>query len=152
MPIQYDDGLFRLETDKSSYWFRKTAHGHLEQLHYGEKLSPGDTAALAPSRAPKQFYRYSSFGRLDPFIPFEEPEVDGLSIDEVQLVGIIWDSETPLAIFEDVRLKGISYTLREGDEVVNGNVYKISKTEVVFLLTEFGVSRKYTMVLPRIIE
>ena len=126
--------------------------GGTREVTVGSAPAPGDTAALAPSRAPKQFYRYSSFGRRDPFIPFEEPEVDGLSIDEVQLVGIIWDSETPLAIFEDVRLKGISYTLREGDEVVNGNVYKISKTEVVFLLTEFGVSRKYTMVLPRIIE
>ena len=126
--------------------------GGTREVTVGSAPAPGDTAALAPSRAPKQFYRYSSFGRRDPFIPFEEPEVDGLSIDEVQLVGIIWDSETPLAIFEDVRLKGISYTLREGDEVVNGNVYKISKNEVVFLLTEFGVSRKYTMVLPRIIE
>ena len=126
--------------------------GGTREVTVGTAPVPGDTAALSPSRAPKQFYRYSSFGRRDPFIPFEEPEIDGLSIDEVQLVGIIWDSETPLAIFEDLRLRGVSYTLREGDEVVNGNVYKITKTEVVFLLTEFGVSRKYTMVLPRIID
>lgn len=119
--------------------------------------SSSDTTAEAdtlhtPSRAGKQYYRYSSFGRRDPFVPFEEPEIEGISIDEVQLVGIIWDAETPLAILEDVRVKGVSYTLREGDEVLNGHVYKISRDEVVFLLTEFGVSRKYSMPLPKIIE
>ncbi len=144
--------ISRMQDGSGNVSLRENELGVTKEVTIGENRAPGDTGAVAPSRAPKQRYSYSSFGRRDPFVPFEEPEIEGLSIDEVQLVGIIWDSETPLAIFEDVRLRGVSYTLREGDEVVNGNVYKITKDEVVFLLTEFGVSRKFSMTLPKIIE
>ena len=144
--------ISRMQDGSGNVSLRENELGVTKEVTIGENRAPGDTGAVAPSRAPKQRYSYSSFGRRDPFVPFEEPEIEGLSIDEVQLVGIIWDSETPLAIFEDVRLRGVSYTLREGDEVVNGNVYKITKDEVVFLLTEFGVSRKFSMALPKIIE
>ena len=144
--------ISRMQDGSGNVSLRENELGVTKEVTIGENRAPGDTGAVAPSKAPKQRYSYSSFGRRDPFVPFEEPEIEGLSIDEVQLVGIIWDSETPLAIFEDVRLRGVSYTLREGDEVVNGNVYKITKDEVVFLLTEFGVSRKFSMTLPKIIE
>jgi len=144
--------ISRMQDGSGNVSLRENELGVTKEVTIGETRAPGDTGAVAPSKAPKQRYSYSSFGRRDPFVPFEEPEIEGLSIDEVQLVGIIWDSETPLAIFEDVRLRGVSYTLREGDEVVNGNVYKITKDEVVFLLTEFGVSRKFSMTLPKIIE
>jgi len=33
-----DDRVFRLATAHSSYWFRVTAHGHLEHIHYGVRL------------------------------------------------------------------------------------------------------------------
>lgn len=38
--IAYDEGqqLFRLSTDASSYWFRVTPYGHLEQVYYGDRL------------------------------------------------------------------------------------------------------------------
>jgi hypothetical protein len=91
---------------------------------------------------------YTTYGRRDPFVPLEQPEVDGISIDEVQLVGIIWDESSPLAIFEDVRKTGISYTLKPGDIIVHGFLESIKPHEVVFSLTEFGVTHKYVMELP----
>jgi hypothetical protein len=63
-------------------------------------------------------------------------------------VGIIWDESSPLAIFEDVRKTGISYTLKPGDIIVHGFLESIKPHEVVFSLTEFGVTNKYVMELP----
>ena len=96
----------------------------------------------------KKTLRYSSFGRRDPFIPLKNTEVDGISIDEIRLVGIVWDDQAPLVLLEDVRVDGVSYTLREGDPIINGKVYKITRKEVIFEVTEFGVPRKFSMPLP----
>ena len=46
MSIQVSDGIFRLDTAESSYWFRTTAFGHLEQLHYGTRLPAGEIESL----------------------------------------------------------------------------------------------------------
>lgn len=50
MPISYDGEVFRLDTDASSYWFRKTGFGHLEHLHFGERLASGGPQPLAVKR------------------------------------------------------------------------------------------------------
>ena len=48
MPIHAEEnGLFRLDTARSSYWLRVTHFGHPEQLHYGRLLSGGDPEPLA---------------------------------------------------------------------------------------------------------
>ena len=39
LPIQEENGLFRLDTVQSSYWLHITEFGHPEQLHYGRRLS-----------------------------------------------------------------------------------------------------------------
>lgn len=91
---------------------------------------------------------YSSFGRRDPFINLDGPSTDGINIDGVELVGIIWESETPMVLLADARNPGVSYTLKEGDKIMNGKVLKITPEEVLFLINEFGVSRRYTMTLP----
>lgn len=36
--IDHRDGVFRLTTRNTSYWFRVTKFGHLEHIHYGPKL------------------------------------------------------------------------------------------------------------------
>ena len=41
--IRIGDGDFRLDTAHTSYWFRITAHGHPEHVHYGVRL-PADQA------------------------------------------------------------------------------------------------------------
>jgi len=37
--IVFDDGVFRLSTNETSYWFRVTEFGHLEHVYYGVVLS-----------------------------------------------------------------------------------------------------------------
>lgn len=91
---------------------------------------------------------YNSFGRRDPFVRLDGPSEEGVNIDGVQLVGIIWDAEEPMVLLSDLRNPGVSYTLKEQDKILNGKVLEITRSEVMFLIEEFGVSRKYTMVLP----
>ena len=91
---------------------------------------------------------YSSFGRRDPFVEIKGLVEEGINIDQVELVGIIWESDVPVAILVESKNPDISYTLREGDKILNGKVLKITQTDVLFLIQEFGVSRRYSMSLP----
>ena len=50
MPIYEERGLFRLDTENSSYWMKISPFGHLEHLHYGALLAAGDSAPLALKR------------------------------------------------------------------------------------------------------
>ena len=91
---------------------------------------------------------YSSFGRRDPFVEIKGLVEEGINIDQVELVGIIWEAEEPVAILVETKNPGVSYTLKEGDKIMNGKVLKITQTDVLFLIQEFGVSRRYSMGLP----
>jgi Tfp pilus assembly protein PilP len=73
---------------------------------------------------------------------------EGINIDQVELVGIIWESDVPVAILVESKNPSISYTVKEGDKILNGKVLKITQTDVLFLIQEFGVSRRYSMGLP----
>ena len=91
---------------------------------------------------------YSSYGFRDPFIEVKSIENDGINIDNLTLVGIFYENEAPMAVLSNNKIKGQSHTLYEGDSVKNGKILKISQTGVLFLLQEYGVSRRYTMTLP----
>ena len=91
---------------------------------------------------------YSSFGRRDPFVDIKGLVEEGINIDQVELVGIIFESDVPMAILVDSKNPSISYTIKEGDKILNGKVLKITQTDVLFLIQEFGVSRRYSMGLP----
>ena len=91
---------------------------------------------------------YSSFGRRDPFVEIKGLVEEGINIDQVELVGIIWESEVPMAILVESKNPTVSYTIKEGDKILNGKVLKITQTDVLFLIQEFGVSRRYSMGLP----
>lgn len=49
--ITIKDNIFFLDTSHTSYWFRITEHGHLEQLHYGVRLAHDDVDSLAVKRS-----------------------------------------------------------------------------------------------------
>ena len=62
---------------------------------------------------------YSSFGRRDPFVEVKGLVEEGINIDQVELVGIIWESDVPMAILVESKNPSISYTLKEGDKILN---------------------------------
>jgi len=91
---------------------------------------------------------YNSYGRRDPFIPVDQGGADnGIDIDQMKVVGIIWQSEQPMAILEHNREAGVSFTIKEGDPVHNGRVARISRDGVSFDISEYGISRSYSLKL-----
>lgn len=49
--ISEDKKVFRLTTDKSSWWFRVTPFGHLEHIHWGRRLKDQDIEPLLLKRS-----------------------------------------------------------------------------------------------------
>ena len=115
----------------------------------GETLTQGmKPAGSALDELYEDRVTYSSFGRRDPFVEIKGLVEEGINIDQVELVGIIWEAEEPVAILVETKNPGVSYTIKEGDKIMNGKVLKITQTDVLFLIQEFGVSRRYSMGLP----
>ena len=115
----------------------------------GEKLTQGmKPAGSALDELYEDRVTYSSFGRRDPFVEIKGLVEEGINIDQVELVGIIWEAEEPVAILVESKNPSVSYTIKEGDKIMNGKVLKITQTDVLFLIQEFGVSRRYSMGLP----
>jgi type IV pilus assembly protein PilP len=78
---------------------------------------------------------------IDPFKPFIKltkktpgPEnllpIQKLKLSEIKLSGIVWNTQTPLALIEDPAGKG--YVLKTGDLIgLSGKVKKIKKDRVI---------------------
>ncbi|MCL4101080.1 hypothetical protein SAMN05720766_102146 [Fibrobacter sp. UWH9] len=117
-----------------------------------DRGSDGENPGTVPGSQLDGLYEdrvtYSSFGRRDPFVEIKGLVEEGINIDQVELVGIIWESDVPMAILVETKNPAISYTIKEGDKILNGKVLKITQTDVLFLIQEFGVSRRYSMGLP----
>ena len=47
MSITYENGVFALDTRRTSYIFRVTKFRHLEHIHYGEHVAVSDAQPLA---------------------------------------------------------------------------------------------------------
>lgn len=91
--------------------------------------------------------RYVRSGR-DPFLPLIVDTTDdsqGANVEHLRLVGILIDNAEQIALLEDLKNDRKPFALRENDRVNRGKVLKIYKDKVVFLLTEFGISRSYTI-------
>ncbi len=121
-----------------------------DKLRRLKKESPGGVDSIAAKFGWKDSDKiiYSSYGFRDPFVEVRGFGNDGINIDNLVLAGVVYENEMPMALFSDNKIRGQSYTLHEGDSVKNGKVIKISKTSVLFLLQEYGVSRRYAMSLP----
>ncbi len=110
-------------------------------------------AALAPSKAdsvqlPRQHVvQYTTFGR-DPFVPYSRKIDEGVpAVENIVLVGVLYDQTDRIALFEDELFKEKSYTMRESDQVSNGTLWRITPGSAVFLITELGITRAYTLEL-----
>ncbi len=91
---------------------------------------------------------YNSYGRRDPFIPVEQGLSDnGIDIDQMKVVGIIWQAQEPMAVLEHNREAGVSFTVKQGDPVHNGRVSRITRDQVTFDISEYGISRSYSLKL-----
>jgi hypothetical protein len=91
---------------------------------------------------------YNSFGRRDPFIPVSQGTTEnGIEIDKMKVVGIVWHAGDPIAVLEHIQESNLSFTVRHGDPVHNGKVSRITRDAITFDLTEYGITRAFTMKL-----
>lgn len=98
-------------------------------------------------KSEKQTVKYNRKGR-DPFLPLEGDslgDANEIVVEHLKLVGILLDNSEQLALCEDTKANNKPIPLRENDPVSNGKVLKIYKDKVVFLITEYGISRSYTI-------
>ncbi len=105
---------------------------------------PVDTANAKPQ---KKMVIYTIYGR-DPFLPLDPESLERSEFPNVEsavLVGVMYDQADKIALVEDQTNREIAYALREGDRVDGGRVLKIEPRRVVFLLTEMGVSRTFSL-------
>jgi hypothetical protein len=110
-------------------------------------LKTENVFAEAEKKRPNKVIKYRLAGR-DPFQPISTDSVNesGLArIGNVRLVGVLLDNNERIALLEDVKQSRKPFALRENDPVEHGKVLKVYKDKVVFLITEFGISRSYTV-------
>jgi len=89
---------------------------------------------------------YHTFGVRDPFVPLDPGDAEnGLNIDQMKVVGIIFSKVKRMVVLEHVSQAGLSVALKEGDPIQNGRVLRIEKERVVFLLEEFGQTREFAL-------
>jgi|GEM_PF-2568015 len=110
------------------------------------KSVPGmsDTFAV---EAMSMAVRYNRFGR-DPFMPLiidTTDDSENAKVENLRLVGVLIDNAEQIALLEDLKHNKKPFALRENDPVEHGKVLKIYKDKVVFLITEYGISRSYTI-------
>ncbi len=91
--------------------------------------------------------RYQGVGR-DPFRPIVNSSIStsGLPfVENLNLVGVLFDDDAHIALCEDSRNDNRPFAFREHDPVEKGKVLKIYQDKVVFLITEYGISRSFTL-------
>jgi len=92
-----------------------------------------------PTSVPKKIYAYRKKGR-DPFLPLDKSNFirEGLpNVNNITLVGILYDDTDALALFEERNGSDItSFTMKIGDPVFSGKLLRIEPSKVVFLLRE----------------
>ena len=94
--------------------------------------------------------RYRVRGR-DPFIPLmRDAGITGLpKVENLRLVGVLEDSRERIALLEDFTNENRAFAMRADDVVEYGKVLRIHRDRVVFLMSDFGVARSYTLRLNR---
>jgi uncharacterized protein YgiM (DUF1202 family) len=96
----------------------------------------------------KKQVEYHVYGR-DPFLPLSlEDESAVAKVENLKLVGILYDEADRIALFEDIG-GGKARALRENDPVQNGYLLRVQPDKVLFLLNELGISRTYAMKLSK---
>lgn len=109
--------------------------------------SRADSVILPPAA---RLVQYTNLGR-DPFVPYSRKIDEGLpTVDNLQLVGILYDQSDRIALLQDEMFLEKSYALREHEAVSGGTVWRITANSVIFLVTELGISRTITLELPAV--
>jgi hypothetical protein len=108
-----------------------------------------DSIEKAKRKEGPRLVEYHVFGR-DPFLPLSrDPNSPIPNVEDLNLVGILYDQADRIGLLEDKQDKSRAYALRENDPVQNGYVLRVQPDKVLFLINELGISRTYALKLSR---
>lgn len=115
-----------------------------------QQANPPANAAPGSVGEPKlvferEVFRYPGENRRDPFLPLTRLEELGPIFGDLSLRMIIFSPNPKMSVvlLSDGNKK--SYRLHRGESVGNATVLEIRKTEVVFVIDDFGVRRQETL-------
>ena len=115
-----------------------------------QQANPAGTPAPGSVGEPKlvferEVFRYPGDNRRDPFLPLTRVEELGPMFADLSVRMIIYspDPKMSVVLLADGNKK--SYRLHRGESVGNATVLEIRKTEVVFVVDDFGVRRQETL-------
>jgi uncharacterized protein YgiM (DUF1202 family) len=108
-----------------------------------------DSVRKEKSAPRRTLVEYHVYGR-DPFLPLShDQETPVPNVEDLTLVGILYDQVDRIALFEDTHDKSLAYALRENDPVQNGYLLRVQPDKVLFLINELGISRTYALKLTK---
>lgn len=154
--VDQDDNSTELELIKND--MEKTAQVNKDRESDVLKKSSVDLKMSLVKEIPlvegssRKLIRYNRYGR-DPFLAYDGymKSSSGLAfLENLNLVGILYDDQDRIALFEDKNDQNRPIALREEERIENGKVLKIYRDKVVFLITEYGISRSVVLRLTNI--
>jgi len=119
------------ETSAGSAAVRKAEESPVEP---GEPDSDGTSLIYT-----REYYTYRVRKKKDPFLPLltEGGQLEGLTLNEMTLTGILWGEDRSLVVMEDS--KGRGYMMQVGDKIAGAKLVAIREDAAVFRVVEFGV-------------
>ncbi|MEN8145143.1 MAG: hypothetical protein ABFS14_09350 [Gemmatimonadota bacterium] len=97
----------------------------------------------------REVFDYPSEGRRDPFRELNPTTDVGPRFDDLELAGILHSPTVgSVAVLVD-RLTKKRYRVWEGERVGGARLLRVRPTEVDFLVTVFGISRRETLTVKR---
>ncbi|MCL2689323.1 MAG: hypothetical protein FWE57_05700 [Chitinispirillia bacterium] len=117
---------------------------------FDDESVPASDVTVTKESADGDLVRYRVYGR-DPFVPLvRDPGLTGLpKVENLRLVGVLEDSRERIALLEDFTDQNRAFAMRTDDMVEYGRVLRIHRDRVVFLMSDFGVARSYTLRIAR---
>ena len=114
-----------------------------------QSVAQKTAVATPPAKPQSTMVEYHAGAIRDPFMPLSQDDVDSTAplAQNLKLVGILFDIEDRIALFEDIKNKNRAYAMREKERIKNGYLLKIQKDQVIFLITEYDLTRTFTLKL-----
>ncbi|UCG75070.1 MAG: hypothetical protein JSV95_10015 [Gemmatimonadota bacterium] len=97
----------------------------------------------------REVFEYPGRARRDPFRPLTAFGGGGPRFEDLEVTGIVFNrSVGSVAVIAD-RATERRYRLREGERIGTARVLEIRASEVVFLISTFGVSRQEILLVKK---
>jgi type IV pilus assembly protein PilP len=160
-PIPSNSAMPSTEPNQATTPQSITQKSQIETLGVQGKDSIIQSSKLEP-KIPEQLagiiedYSYTPMGKRDPFMPFEHPSnsspqgpiwpLQKFELDQLKLVGVIWDVKTPKAMILDPSGHGYVVTVNERVGRNNGYIARIREGEIVVIENVTGTEGKTTYI------